>query len=127
MPLVREGRDRIAGLMTGAETCHWGSSGTSIWVGSSTAAHSGATTWLNAAGGVGATQETGFPLRATNVLQFRGIYSTAQANFQWEQWLINSSTASGAGAPMNIAVQQALGVKANTQSWQLTACVTITT
>jgi hypothetical protein len=127
MPLLREGRNRIAGLIVGAETCHWGTSGASIWVGSSTGAHSAASTWLTANGGVGATMETGFPSRSTNILQFRGIYSTAQANFQWEQWLINTATASGSGAPLNVAVQQALGVKTSAQSWQLTACVTITT
>lgn len=126
MPLLREGRNRIAGLITGAETCHWGTSGTSIWVASSTAAHSAASTWL-ASATVGATMESGYPLRALNVLQFRGLYATDQANFQWEQWLLNTATASGSGAPLNLAAQQALGVKANTQSWQLTACVTITT
>jgi hypothetical protein len=127
MPLLREGRDRIAGLITGAETCHWGTSGASIWVGSSTGAHSAAATWLSANGGIGTTNESGFPSRTTNVLQYRGIYSTAQANFQWEQWLINTATASGAGTPLNLAVQQALGTKTSAQSWQLTACVTITT
>ncbi len=126
MPLVREGRDRIAGLIVGLETCHWGTSGASIWVASSTAAHNSTSTWLNSAG-VASTQESTYPQRTTNVLQFRGIYSTEQANFQWEQWLINTATASGAGAPLNLAVQQALGTKTSAQSWQLTACVTITT
>lgn len=126
MPLIQQGRDRIAGLITGSETCHWGTSGASIFVASSTAAHSGSSTWLGSAS-IGATMESGYPLRSTNVLQFRGIYSTAQANFQWESWLINTATASGSGAPLNIAAQQALGTKTSAQSWQLTACITITT
>lgn len=126
MPLVREGRNRIAGLIVGVETCNWGTSGATIFVASSTAAHSPASTWLDSASAA-ATMEAGYPSRADNVLQYRGLYSTDDANFQWEQWLINTATASGAGVPLNVAAQQALGVKANTQSWQLTACITITT
>lgn len=126
MPLVREGRDRIAGLIVGLETCHWGTSGAAIFVASSTAAHSSTSTWLGSAG-VGSTQEASYPQRATNILQYRGIYSTEYANFQWEQWLINTATASGSGVPLNLAVQQALGTKTSAQSWQLTACITITT
>jgi hypothetical protein len=126
MALVQMGRNRIAGLITGAETCHWGTSGATLFVASSTAAHSPTSTFLSSPG-IGATGESGFPITSNNVLQFRGIWSTAQANFQWEQWLINTATASGSGAPLNVAVQQALGVKTSAQSWQLTACVTITT
>lgn len=126
MPLLREGRDRIAGLIVGTETCHWGTSGASIWVASSTALHSAASTWTGSIG-IGTTNESGFPTRTTNVIQYRGIYSTAQANFQWEQWLINTATASGSGVPLNLAVNQVLGTKTSAQSWQLTACVTITT
>lgn len=126
MPLVTVGRDRIAGLIVGAETCHWGDVKATIWVASSTAAHAAATTWLNSAA-IAATMEAGYPARATNVLQFQGVYSTAQANFQWEMWGINTATASATGVLLNIAVQQALGTKTSAQSWQLTACVTITT
>lgn len=126
MPLVREGRDRIAGLIVGLETCHWGTSGATLFVATSTAAHSASSTWTNS-NSTGSTGESGFPLRSTNVLQFRGIYSTASANFQWEQWLLNTATASGSGVPLQLAVQQALGTKTSAQSWQLTACITITT
>ena len=128
MPLVREGRDRIAGLIVGLETCHWGTSGASIFVASSTEAHASTSTWFSTgATKVGSTQESGYPSRSTNILQFRGIYSTEQANFQWESWLINTATASGQGVPLNLAVNQALGTKTSAQSWQLTACITITT
>lgn len=126
MPLIQQGRNRIAGLITGAETCHWGTSGATLFVASSTAAHSPTSTWLGSAS-IGATGESGYPLTAVNVLQYRGIWSTAQANFQWESWLVNTATASGSGAPLNLAPAQALGTKTSAQSWQLTACITITT
>lgn len=126
MPLVREGRDRIAGLITGAQTCHWGTSGATIFVASSTTAHGSSSTWTNS-NATGATGESGFPLTSANIIQHRGIYSTASANFQWEQWLINTATASGSGTPLNLAAQQALGVKTSAQSWQITTCITVTT
>jgi hypothetical protein len=126
MPLIQVGRDRIAGLIVGAETCHWGSSGAAIFVATSTGAHTATSTWT-LSNSTASTMESGYPIRTLNVLQFRGIYSTAQANFQWEQWLINTATASGSGIPLNLAVQQNLGTKTSAQSWQLTACVTITT
>ena len=126
MPLIQQGRDRIAGLITGAETCHWGTSGATLFVASATAAHSPTSTWLGSVA-IGATGESGYPLTATNVLQWRGIWSTAYANFQWESWLVNTATASGSGAPLNLAPAQALGTKTSAQSWQLTACVTVTT
>lgn len=112
--------------MIGSETCHWGDTKATIWVASSTAAHSAASTWFGSAA-VAATMETGYPTATANVLQFRGIYSTAQANIQWEQWGMHTATASGGGIPLNIAAQQALGTKTSAQSWQLTACVTVTT
>ena len=126
MPLVQVARDRIAGLIVGAETCHWGDTKASIWVASSTAAHSAASTWFNSAA-VAATMESGYPSRATNVLQFRGLYSTASANIQWEMWGMHTATASATGVILNIAAQQALGTKTSAQSWELTACITITT
>lgn len=126
MPLLRTGRDRITGLITGAETCTWGASGGCLWVAATTVAHDPSSTWPSASG-VAATMESGFPITAANVFQMRGIWTTAQANFAWDNWWINTATASGAGVPLNWATTQALGTKAATQSWQLTACVTITT
>ena len=129
MPLIRGARDRIAGLIVGAETCHWGDAKATIWVATSTAAHSAVSTWFGSATSptFTATMESGFPARSANILQFQGVFSTAQANFQWEQWGINTATASGGGQLLNIAAQQDLGTKTSAQSWQLTACVTITT
>lgn len=128
MPLVQQGRDRIAGLIAGTQTCNWGSSGATLFVASSTAAHTGASTWLGSAS-IGATAESGFPAvgASNNIFQWRGVYSTAQANFQWESWLVNTATASGSGVPLNVAAQQVLGTKTSAQSWQLTACITFTT
>lgn len=126
MPLVTVARDRIAGLAVGAETCHWGDTKATIWVATSTAAHSGSSTWFNTAA-TGTTMESGYPSRSANVVQFQGVFTTAMANFQWEMWGIHTATASATGVILNIAAQQALGTKTSAQSWQLTACITFTT
>ena len=126
MPLLRTGRDRIGELILGTATCHWGTSGASIFVSSSTAAHDATSTWP-AGSAIGSTQESGYPTGTANVLQFRGVYTTAQANFQWESWWINTATDSGGGVPLNHAPAQALGTKTSAQSWQITTCVTVTT
>lgn len=128
MPLLRVGRDRIAELIIGTATCHWGTSGASIWVAATTVAHSPSSTWPQGSG-VAATMESGFPAvgAATNIFQHRGIFSTAQANFAWDNWWINTATASGAGIPLNHASTQGLGTKTSAQSWQITTCVTLTT
>jgi hypothetical protein len=127
MPLLRVGRDRIAGLITGSETCHWGTSGATIFVVNGTGtAFSAASSWP-LTGAVGATGESGFPLTAANIFQHRGIFSTAQANFAWDNWWIHTATASGSGVPLNWASTQALGTKTSAQSWQITTSVTVTT
>jgi hypothetical protein len=126
MPLLRQGRNRIAGLITGNETCHYGTSGTSIWVAATTIAHDPASTWPQGSG-VAATMESGYPVTSNNIFQHRAIFSTAQANFAWDNWWLNTATASGAGVPLNHASTAALGTKTNAQSWQITTCVTVTT
>lgn len=126
MPLLRTGRDRIAGLMVGAETCHWGDEKATLWVAATTVAHDPASTWP-LSGGVAATMESGYPAVSANVIQHRAVFSTAQANFSWDNWWIHTATASGAGVPLNHASTAGLGTKANTQSWQITTCMTITT
>lgn len=126
MPLLRVARDRIAGLMMGSETCHWGDVKATIWVATNTGVHSAASSWPSATTAP-STMESGFPSIVGNIIQFRSVYSTAQANFQWESWWIHTATASGSGIPLNHAPAQALGTKTSAQSWQLTACVTVTT
>lgn len=126
MPIVRQGRDKIAGLITGADTKVYGSTGAVLWVASSTEAHNPASSWFGSVP-VASTMEATYPLRAANVLQFQGKYTTAMGNFQWEEWGIADATASGGALLLNLAVQQALGTKTCSAVWTMTACMTITT
>lgn len=127
MPLVQLGRNKVAGLIVGAETKSYNSTGAIIWVSSDNTAHSPTTTWFANTCNYAATMEATYPLRTNNVLQFRGVFSTASANKDWNSWIIHTATQSDSGDPLNFAAQQALGTKACTQSWQFTTCVTITT
>ena len=130
MPIVRSGRNTVSGLIVGTAAANekkYDSTGAVLWVSSSTAGHDPASTWFGAAGGVASTMENTYPLRSTNVLQFRGLYSTAQANFEWNQYLIHNATQSDSGHPLLMSNQSCFIQKVSTQSVQFTTCVTITT
>jgi hypothetical protein len=64
-------------------------------------------------------------------MTFRGVYATNQANFDWSEWGIKNATTtatSTAGSTFMLQrKQEALGTKANTQQWQLTVDLDITT
>lgn len=128
MPLLRSGRDRIAGLVVGTETCHWGTSGATIWVGTDTGAHDASSTWPLTSGET-STMESGYPQAgaSANIFEHRCVFSTAQANFPWGSWFLHTATASGGGVPLNHAAAADLGTKTSAQSWQITTCVTMTT
>jgi len=69
--------------------------------------------------------EDGYPSTATNVLTFRSVFATDEANFQWEEWGIKNVNTTG--TTLFNRKQEALGVKTNTQTWQMTATLTFTT
>jgi predicted solute-binding protein len=75
--------------------------------------------------------EATYPSRAVNVLSYRALYSTAVANFQWMEWGVKNATTTATSTAANVAMLQRmvedLGLKANTQQWQFTATLTLTT
>lgn len=132
MPLLQTGRDHIAAKIIGTSlsgsTSDYDSSKAWIYVGSSTTAHAATQTWLLGTA-TGSTMEAGYPtISSGNVLTFRSLFSTSEANFDWNEWGVknSSSSSTSTGALLNRMMEQ-LGTKANTQSWQLTATVTVTT
>lgn len=128
MPLLRTGRDRIANLLWGNSTCHWADEKTTLWVAATTITFDPASTWP-----VGtttpSTMEAGYPKAgaSTNIFEHRANYDASRANFAWDNWLLHTATASGAGATLNWATTAALGTKTSAQTWQITTCCTITT
>ena len=66
--------------------------------------------------------EATYPQRSSNVLTFRSLFGTSDANYTWnEHGVFNASTA---GTMWSRKVE-ALGTKTGTQSWLLTVTVTV--
>jgi len=66
--------------------------------------------------------EATYPQRSSNVLTFRSLFGTSDANYTWnEHGVFNASTA---GVMWSRKVE-ALGTKTGTQSWLLTVTVTV--
>ena len=64
----------------------------------------------------------GYPTRNSGTLTFRSTFSTAEANYAWNEWGIFDA---GAAGTMYGRKQEALGTKTNAQTWQLTATITV--
>jgi hypothetical protein len=131
MPLVTLGRNNIAALIVSTGAMRpWGATGAYFIVGNSTATHATANTWMAGAASTMNAMDAGYPTRATNVCTFRATFSTAQANFAWNEWGITNttSTADAAQSLLNRKVEDpSLGTKTSAQSWQITADITFTT
>jgi hypothetical protein len=99
------------------------SSNAHLGVGDSSTAFSASQTDLQAATNkVRKAMEAGYPTRSSGALTFRSLFGTSEANFAWAEWgTFNAST----GGTMFQRKVEALGTKTNTQSWQLTATLTL--
>lgn len=131
MPLHRTGRNIVAALLHGsAVTPLLTSTGAVLWVGSGTAAHDSLDNHLKGTS-VAATMEATYPTQSVNVNTYRGLYATNVANFEWQEWGVKNATTSATSTAANVfmlqRMQESLGLKANTQQWQLTATLTFTT
>ncbi len=123
MPLTDVGRDHIASDLIGEAVTEFDNSNAYLGVGDSSAVFAKGQTDLQAASNkLRKAMEATFPTRAVNVLQFRSLFGTSEANFAWEEWgVFNASTA---GVMLSRKVE-VLGTKAASQSWQLTVDVTV--
>lgn len=99
------------------------SSNAHLGVGDSTTAFAAAQTDLQAATNkVRKAMESGYPTRSSGALTFRSLYGTSEANFAWQEWAVFNASSSGTMFSRKV---ESLGTKTNTQSWQLTATVTV--
>lgn len=116
-------RDYIASVTTGGAVTAFNNANSYLGVGDSTTAFAASQTDLQAATNVlRKAMEATYPTLATNVITFRSLFGTADANFAWAEWgVFNAATA---GTMMSRKVD-ALGTKTSAQSWQLTATITI--
>lgn len=123
MSMTNAYRDYVAQQSIGEAVTAFNNANANIGVGdSSTAFAAGQTDLQAAANKLRKGMEAGYPTRSANVLTFRSLFSTAEANFAWNEWAVFNAAA--AGTMMNRKVE-ALGTKTSAQSWQLTVTNTL--
>lgn len=139
MPLTQPGRDLIGRMMLGQGTTSedWNNANTWLHVGSSTAAFGSTQNSLQSTGAMMKQMNGGFPTYSVTsggapVLTFQATYTTSEANFDWNEWMVKNTSATasstGSGTALNRKLEAAsLGTKPNTQSWQFSAAVSVTT
>ena len=66
--------------------------------------------------------EATYPQISTNVVTFRSLFGTAEANFAWNEWAVFNAAAAGT---MLQRLVEALGTKTSAQSWQMTVDITV--
>lgn len=121
--LTNSGRDLLAQMIAGEATTPFNNANSYLGVGDSSTAFSAAQTDLIAATNkFRKGMEASYPQRAANVLTYRALFATSEANFAWEEWaLFNDPTA----GTMLCRKVESLGTKTSAQSWQLTVDITV--
>jgi hypothetical protein len=123
MPLTNAGRDYLAQAAINDSPTFFTNANARIGVGDSNAAFAVGQIDLQAgANKIRKGMEVTFPLRAANVLTFRSVYATNEANFVWNEWAVFNAAA--AGVMLNRKVEN-LGTKTSAAVWQLTVTLTV--
>ncbi|RUU23685.1 hypothetical protein EOD10_04425 [Mesorhizobium sp. M7A.T.Ca.TU.009.01.3.2] len=124
MPLTNAGRNHIAAaIINDGPPTAFDASNAYLGVGDSTTAYSAAQTDLQAASNkLRKGMEATYPSRATNVLSFRSLFGTGDANWHWQEWALFNAAA--AGTMLSRKVED-LGTKTSAQSWLLTVDITV--
>ena len=123
MPLTNAGRDFIAKAIINDSPTFFNNANAHLGAGDSDTAFAAAQTNLQAVTNkLRKGMEATYPQRIGNVLTFRSLFGTAEANWDWEEWgVFNHATA----GEMLSRKAETLGTKASTQSWQLTVDIEV--
>jgi hypothetical protein len=123
MPLTNAGRDDIAKALIADSFTAFNNANARIGVGDSSAAFAAGQTDLQASTNkLRKAMEASYPQRAANVLTFRSLFGTGDANFAWEEWGVFNA---GSGGTMLSRKVESLGTKTSAQSWQMTVDITV--
>jgi hypothetical protein len=122
MALTNAGRDLIAAALFGDAFAAYDAVNAHIGVGDGTVAFNATHTDLQGTNKLRKAMEAAYPTRAVNVLTFRSLFLTTEANFAWDEWGVFN--AASAGEMLNRKVES-LGTKTSAQSWQLTVQLTV--
>lgn len=124
MPLTNAGRNYLAGAIVANPTTLFNNANAYIGVGDSSTAFAASQTDLQAATNkLRKAMEATYPTIATNVVTFRSLFGTSDANFAWQEWAVFNASSSGT---MLNRVVESLGTKTSAQSWQFTVDLTVT-
>jgi hypothetical protein len=124
MALTTAGRNFIAtAIMNSGPPTFFDNSNAHIGVGDSSTAYSAAQTDLQASSNkLRKAMEATYPTLATNVITFRSLFATGDANFAWAEWGVFNASSSGVMLSRKV---EALGTKTSAQSWQFTVDLTV--
>lgn len=124
MALTDAGRNIIAALLVNSgPPTYFNNANAHLGAGDSSTAFASNQTDLQAASNkFRQAMEATYPTLATNVITFRSLFATGNANFAWQEWGVFN--ASSAGTMLSRKVES-LGTKTSAQSWQLTVDVTV--
>jgi hypothetical protein len=124
MALTTAGRDFMVASTHVAASTPFNNTNTYIGVGDSTTVFSAAHTDLQASTNkLRKVMDATYPQVSANVVTYRSTYSTAEANFAWQEWGVFN--ASSAGTMLNRKVES-LGTKTSAQTWVFTVTLTTT-
>lgn len=123
MGMTNAYRNLLAQMSIGEAVTAFSNANAYIGAGDSTTAFNAGQTDLQATTNkLRKAMDATYPQRSGNVLTFRSTFATGEANWAWQEWAIfNASTA---GVMMQRKVES-LGTKISTQSWQITATITL--
>lgn len=120
MPLTNNGAVAIAKSLMNDSPSFFNNAGAKLAVGNSSTAFDKSQSALQGASTLSKGMESSYPTRSGSALTFRSLYSTGEANFDWNEWGVLNA----ANELLSRKVE-ALGTKTSAASWQLTATVTL--
>lgn len=123
MGMTNAYRDYLASATYTGSATAFNNANSYLGVGDSSTAFAATQTDLQAgANKLRKAMEATYPVLAANVLTFRSLYGTGEANFAWNEWGVFNALS---GGTMMCRKVESLGTKTLAQSWQLTATITI--
>lgn len=122
MPLTNAFRDYLAAKLVGGAAALFDNSNAYIGVGNSATAFANTQTDLLGASKLRKGMDATYPTSSAGAMTFRSTFATGDANFAWAEWGVFN--ASSGGTMMNRLVE-ANGTKANTETKQFTAVITL--
>lgn len=125
MPITDAGRNAMVQAVLGNAGTPFNNANSYLGVGDATTAFAASQTDLQAATNkLRKAMDATYPQGAANVITFRSTFATTDANFAWNEWGVFNAASAGT---MLSRKQEALGTKTNTQTWQFTVTLTVTT